>query len=273
MILMPPAGNSQVKSKTEVDAPFTLPSWKKGSLKTMKTKIITIKSFIILLCFLGLAGCSSNSTKTAPNKSEAANYNARLGAEYTRTGRLNLANEKLQKALAQNPRSGEAHHYYALLQQRLGENQKADQYFRRALILSPKDPHLLTNYGSHLCRNGDYQSATKHFLAALDDPLYTTPEFAYTNAGICIKKSGNIVQAESYFRKSLELKPTFGSALFQMAKLKYEEGSYSLAQAFIQRYHESNRRAPETVLLCERINTQLGDQSAINQCSANASAT
>jgi len=235
----------------------------------MKTKIITIKSFtLLILCLTALAGCSSTESRPAPKKAEAANYNARLGAEYTRTGRLNLANEKLKKALAQDPNSGEAHHYYALLQQKLGDNEQADKYFRRAIALSPKDPHLQTNYGSHLCRNGNYQAASKHFLAATNDPLYTTPEFAYTNAGICIKKSGDTVQAESYFRKSLELKPTFGSALFQMAKLKYEQGDYSLAQAFLQRYNERNRAAPETVLLCERINTKLGDFNAVNQCSA-----
>lgn len=266
---MQPADNSQVKSKIAVEGRSTSLSWKKESLRKMKTTIITIKSFtLLLLCLATLAGCSSNESRPAPNKVEAASYNARLGAEYTRTGRLPLANEKLKKALQQNPNSGEANHYYALLQQKLGKNQEADQYFRRALRLTPKDPHLLTNYGSHLCRNGNYQAATKHFLAALDDPLYTTPEFAYTNAGICIKKSGDSVKAEEYFRKSLSHKPTFGSALFQMAKLKYEQADYSLAQAFIQRYSQNNHVVPETVQLCEKINTQLGDLNAVNQCSS-----
>ncbi|WP_158278869.1 type IV pilus biogenesis/stability protein PilW [Leucothrix arctica] len=238
----------------------------------MNTKIITIKSFtVLILCLATLVGCSSNESRPAPKKAEAAGYNARLGAEYTRTGRLNLANEKLKKALDQDPNSGEVHHYFALLQQRLGKNQEADKYFRRAIRLSPKDPHLLNNYGSHLCRNGDYQAASKQFLAAINDPLYTTPEFAYTNAGICAKKSGDTVKAEAYFRKSLERKPTFGSALFQMAKLKYEQGDYSLAQAFLQRYNENNHVVPETVLLCEKINTQLGDLSAVNQCSSKLS--
>jgi len=143
----------------------------------MNTTIITIKSLTLLLvCITTLTGCAGNKSRPAPKKAEAASYNARLGAEYTRTGRLNLANEKLQKALEQNPRSGEAHHYYALLQQKLGQNHEADRYFRQAISLTPKDPQLLNNYGSHLCRNGNYQAASQHFLAALNDPLYTTPE-------------------------------------------------------------------------------------------------
>jgi len=233
----------------------------------MKTTIITIKTlttFLILL--LSVTACSNNKSKPAPKKSEASSYNARLGAEYTRKGRLNLANEKLLKALDQNPESADANHYYALLQQKLGLKQKADIHFRKALSITPKNPDLLNNYGSYLCQNGQYQSATQHFMAAIQDPLYTTPEFAYTNAGICIKKSGDTNTAEQYFRKSLALKPSFGSALYQMAKVKYEQGDYTRAQAFIQRYHEKNREVSESLSLCVQINRRLGDLSAAGQC-------
>lgn len=233
----------------------------------MSKTIIKIKTLTIFLTLtLGLAACSNNESKPTPKKGQASEYNARLGAEYTRTGRLNLANEKLLKALDQNPNSADANHYYALLQQKLGLNQKADSYFRKALSITPKNPALLNNYGSYLCQNGQYQSATQHFMAATNDPLYTTPEFAYTNAGICIKKSGDIATAEQYFRKSLTLKPTFGSALYQMAKIKYEQGDYNRAQAFLQRYHEHNPEAPESLSLCEQINRRLGDLNATGQC-------
>lgn len=233
----------------------------------MKSTITIIKKltlFTVLITSLG--ACSSNATRPIEKKDSAATYNARLGAEYTRKGRLNLANEKLQKALEQDPNSADAHHYYAILQQRLGEDGKADIHFRRAMQLNPKDPQLLNNYGSHLCKVGRYQEASKQFLAAINDPLYTTPEFAYTNAGICIRSSGNTNQAETYFRKALELKPTFGSALYQMAKLKYEQGDYARAQAFLQRYHQRNREEAETLSLCAKINTKLGDQMGAERC-------
>lgn len=234
----------------------------------MKSTITIIKKltlFTVLIASLGACSSSGN-TRPAQDKDSAANYNARLGAEYTRKGRLNLANEKLQKALEQDPNSAEAHHYYAILQQRLGQDNQADVHFRRAMQLSPKDPQLLNNYGSHLCKVGRYQEASKQFLAAINDPLYTTPEFAYTNAGICIRGSGDTNQAEIYFRKALELKPTFGSALYQMAKLKYQQGDYARAKAFLQRYHQQNREEAETLSLCAKINTKLGDQNGAEEC-------
>ncbi|MGB1310246.1 MAG: type IV pilus biogenesis/stability protein PilW [Leucothrix sp.] len=234
----------------------------------MNKKIITIKTITIFLTLLfSLTACSSgNQSKPPPQKSQASSYNARLGAEYTRKGRLNLANEKLLKALEQNPNSADANHYYALLQQKLGLSQKADIYFRKALAITPKNPDLLNNYGSYLCQNGQYRTATQHFMAAITDPLYTTPEFAYTNAGICIRKSGDLTTAEQYFRKSLALKPTFASALYQMAKVKYEQGDYSRAQAFLQRYHERNPEVSESLSLCVQINRRLGDLNAAGQC-------
>jgi type IV pilus assembly protein PilF len=233
----------------------------------MNNKIIKIKTLTtLLIVLLGATACSSNKSKPTPKKSEAASYNARLGAEYTRKGRLNLANEKLLKALDQNPNSADANHYYALLQQKLGLKQKAEIHFKKALVITPKDPQLLNNYGSYLCQNGQYKSASEHFMAAINDPLYTTPEFAYTNAGICIKKSGDKATAEKYFRKSLALKPSFASALYQMAKVKYEQGDYNRAQAFLQRYHEKNQEAPASLKLCVQINRRLGDLNAAGQC-------
>jgi len=233
-------------------------------MNTTIIKIKTLTTFLILL--LSMTACSSNKSKPEPNKSKASSYNARLGAEYTRKGRLNLANEKLLKALEQDPGSADANHYYALLQQKLGLNQTADSYFRKALSITPKNPDLLNNYGSYLCQNGQYKSAAQHFMAAINDPLYTTPEFAYTNAGICIKKSGDNTTAEQYFRKALALKPKFSSALYQMAKVKFEQGDYNRAQAFLQRYHERNPEVSESLTLCVQINRRLGDLNAAGQC-------
>lgn len=214
-----------------------------------------------------MVGCSS--TSSSPESAKAGSYYTQLGVGYLQKGRMDLASMNLEKALEQDDDSAPAHHYYALLQERLGDNDKAGKHFRKALDITPKDPDLLNNYGSYLCHTGHYADAEKAFLKSVSDPLYSTPEFAYTNAGICVKKAGNIQQAESYFRQALEKNNRFSEALYQMAKLHHEKGESAKAEAFLYRYNDSAPATPDSLLLCYQVQTRLNAVEKADACAAN----
>jgi len=181
---------------------------------------------------------SLNACTGGVKENQASEYNSELGVRYLQQGRLKLANEKLRKALAQNPNSAQTNHYFALLQQRLGLNDQADSHFQKAIRITPKDPELSNNYGSFLCKTGRPQAAVTQFLNAVKNPLYSTPEFAYTNAGICLRKASktNDAQAEKYFLFALEKKISFPSALLELAKLYSDQGNREKSQVFMMRY-------------------------------------
>ncbi len=231
-------------------------------LKRVKSKKLITTSIIASSLFL--SACST----TAVKSSEASNYNSDLGIRYLQKGRLNLANEKLLKALEQNPNSAQSNHYYAILQQKLGNNKKAQHHFAKAISLRPKDPEIRNNYGSFLCDSGHPQAAVKQFDIAINDPLYRTPEFAYTNAGICLRKMNNDTKAETYFRQALKKKSAFPSALLEMAKLYKDRGNYPRAQAFMLRYENVGHSSPEALDLCNKINTKMGDHTKASRCKA-----
>lgn len=228
-------------------------------LKGAKSKSILS---VILFSLISLNGCSTSGVKTV----EASNYNADLGIRYLQKGRLQLANEKLLKALEQNPNSAQSNHYYAILQQRLGNNEKAGRYFDKAIKLNPKDPEIRNNYGSFLCDTGRPQVAVEQFMTAVKDPLYSTPEYAFTNAGICLRKSRNDARAEQYFREALKKKSAFPSALFEMAKLYYDRKNYPRAQGFMLRYESVGQSTPEALQLCYLINQKVGDAAKASSC-------
>ena len=229
----------------------------------MKTIII---AFSIVLA-TALTSCTSGGTTNVRSKSsQAAEYNAKLGAEYLRKNRLTLAAEKLQKALSQNPYSESANHYYALLQQKLGNNPLALKHFKRAIKVSQRNPDLHNNYGSFLCSIKRYKQAIREFAIAVKDPLYKTPEFAYTNAGVCIAESDTGENPEPYFRKALEINPKFSSALYQMAKFSWQNGNPAKAQAFLFRYNEVATQTPESLLLCKQVNEKLGETQQAEKC-------
>ncbi|CAA6826023.1 MAG: Type IV pilus biogenesis/stability protein PilW [uncultured Thiotrichaceae bacterium] len=223
-----------------------------------------ISSTILYTAFISfLVGCSST-PQSKPE--EAAGYNARLGAQYLQKGHLRLANEKLLKALEQDEYSAEANHYYALLQERLKQDLVAEKHFKRAISEKPKDPEINNNYGTFLCKMKDYPAAEKHFLRAIKDPLYSTPEFALTNAGICAHESGHLSQAEDFLRRALKKKQNFPSALYAMAKLAYHRRDYARAQAFLFRYNGIAEQSANALSLCHAIHVQLGEIAKADEC-------
>lgn len=193
------------------------------------TGLLTLGSLFLLAT---LTACSGVEEK------KAADYNSELGVRYLQQGRLKLADEKLRKSLAQNPNSAQSNHYFALLQQRLGFNKQASSHFQKAIRISPRDPELRNNYGSFLCKTNKPQVAVTQFLTAIKNPLYSTPEFAYTNAGICLRRASNAndAQAEKYFHLALEKKVSFPSALLELAKLYNDQGNRKKSQVFMTRY-------------------------------------
>ncbi|QTR46920.1 type IV pilus biogenesis/stability protein PilW [Thiothrix litoralis] len=226
-------------------------------------KIIKYAFFLLLMGSI-TGGCSNTSSSSESDK--AGSYYTQLGVGYLQKGRLDLASMNLKKALAQEPNSAPANHYYALLQERLGDDDKAGKHFRKALGITPKDPNLLNNYGSYLCHTGKYAEAESAFLKSLSDPLYKTPEFAYTNAGICVKKTGNATQAETYFRQALEKNNRFPAALYQLARLHYEKGESAKAEAFLYRYNDSAPATPDSLLLCYQVQTRLNEADKADAC-------
>lgn len=211
---------------------------------------------------LALAGCNQANVRPDEDKSSSAEANMELGILYMREGKKAVALELLQKAIDQDPDLAEAHNAIAVLYENLGETDKADDHFRRAISLDSKNSQAHNNYGSFLCRNGRRDDAEEHFLAAAKNPLYETPEVAYTNAGICANTAKDSAKAEEYWRKALEVNARFPAALLHMARLNVSAKNFLQARAYLQRLHEQVRPNAESLWLGVQTERALGDKNA-----------
>lgn len=218
--------------------------------------------FGIAMLALLLGACSSTPTYTSDPK-RAAQANLELGVAYYREGRLQLAMENLRRAVDLDPDLFEAHGAIAILYERLGENESAERHYRRALALAPADSRTNNNYGQFLCHQKRLQDADRHFRQAVADPLYDTPEVAYTNAGICARRIPDVRKAEEYFRLALERNPFYPQALLQMLSLNHEQGEYLRARAYLQRYQQVSRHGAESLWLGIQVEHALGDKNAV----------
>ena len=165
--------------------------------------------YVALICgtavLLALAGCGGNSDIKTPEEhqpSKLASIDTQLGVEYMKEGRDDVAMKKLQHAIDSDPDYAAAYDVLGLLYSKLGESEKAEASFKKALSLNPKNSGMLNNYGLFLCSHGKAEEGQKKFAAAIANPLYQTPDVAYTNAGICaMEQQKDLDAADRYFRK------------------------------------------------------------------------
>lgn len=222
----------------------------------MNKSILTL--IVVSTLLTGCITSTSGPARKAPSDADAGQANTSLGLSYMRQGNYELALEKLQRAVQQSPDSPEAHSAIALLYGRLGEALDADRHYRRALQLNPADPDIQNNYGVFLCGQQRYQEAEKFFLRAAENPRYSTPEAAWTNAGVCVRNVPAAEKAEGYFRKALARNPRFPDALWQMADLSFERGHLLQARAFLERRLEAAKAMPDALWLGVRVEQSLG---------------
>lgn len=214
-----------------------------------------------LLPMLLLAACvQTGGVQRDVDYSEAARINTQLGLDYLRQGNLALAQSKLEKALKQDNDLADTHIGLALVHARYGEEDKARQYFDRALRLAPNDPGILNNFGAHLCAKGQAEKAETYFLRALKEPRYSTPEVAYNNAGVCYLRSDDADRAEAFFREALRVKPDYAPALFELAAMHYRRGDLLRASAFLQRLEAASTPNIDALLLGLRLQLAQDDR-------------
>jgi type IV pilus assembly protein PilF len=212
---------------------------------------------------MAAAGCTTNTNNnvTKPDLARAADINLEIGIDYLRKNDLNLAKEKIDKSLDQNPRSAKAQVVAGMLYDRLGDTGKADSHYQRAVSLEPDNPEIKNNYAVFQCQKKRYDRGEQLALEAAANPLYKTPEIGYLNAGNCARGADELQRAEDNYRRALAVKPRFGDALYQMAELEYQQKEYMSARAFLERYNEVGRTNPATLWLGVRIERSLGNKA------------
>ena len=112
----------------------------------------------------------------------------------------------------------------ALFYERINDQKKAEAEFREALRLAPGDPGQLNFYGVYLCDQHRVDEGVTKMLQVANNPLYRTPEAAYTNVGVCLHTAHRDEEAESAFRRALAARPDFAEAAYQLADLELQRG-------------------------------------------------
>ncbi|MCP1727329.1 type IV pilus assembly protein PilF [Natronospira proteinivora] len=214
---------------------------------------------ILVFLLLFLTACTGTPERDT-EREEAASSHLQLGVHYMRQGNLSAAKDNLEKSLEFDDRNAMAHSTIALLYEQINESRLAQRHYRRALRLDGDNPSVSNNYGTFLCRQGEYREAEEQLVQAAQNRLYQTPEVAWANAGSCVRRIPDYEAAEEYFRNALRLRSDYQEALRQMASMQYEREEFLSARAFFQRLADQGELEASALLLGVRIEEALDDR-------------
>jgi type IV pilus assembly protein PilF len=203
------------------------------------------------------------SDQTAAEK--RAEIRLQLAVGYYQDGKYDVALDEVKQAIVANPEYADAYGVRALIYTAMGENVLADENYRHALRLAPRNPDLANNYGLFLCgAGGKPRDAMAYFDAALKNPSYATPVKAMVNAGNCSLKLKNADAAERYLLDALRYDPDLPATSAGLARVYFERRDYSRAGFFINRLTETAKLdtlSADVLWLAIRVKHMLGDRS------------
>jgi type IV pilus assembly protein PilF len=210
---------------------------------------------ILIITITGLSACSTKDEMVVdkkvsePDLQQASALNVQLAIGYIDRDQLGIAQDKLDKAIEQDPKNIDAYTTMAYLKRKVKELEQAEKYYLEALDIKSTNPNIHNNYGGLLCQMGRYDDALKEIRLAYEDPFYETPYLAYANAGTCLLDKGDYKEAEKMLRKALRDQPNYAGALISMAEIGVKTEKYLMARAYIQRYHAVAKPNAESLWL------------------------
>lgn len=214
--------------------------------------------FFIFAVFIGLTACATTEDKKSL-EANAADIYFQLGVRYLNLNKLEVAKENLQRAIELDSKNAPALNALAFLNEKLGKIDDARGYYQTAISLTPEDLGVKNNYGRFLCEQGEAQKGMALLTQATNDKLNERPWLAMTNLGRCYMQLAQYQEAETYFLQALQLNQNYAPALLEMQKVNYQQGNFTAAKVYLNRYAQIVEHTPESLLIAAQIEGASGN--------------
>jgi len=140
-----------------------------------------------------------------PEARKRARIRMELAVGYYEQGKTNIALDELKQVIVIDPSYADAYNLRGLIYMQLNDARLAEDSFRRAVALNPRDANTLHNLGWLQCQQRRFDEADRAFEQALGNPLY--PERAKTlmAQGLCQARAKRTGDAERTLAPAYEL--------------------------------------------------------------------
>jgi type IV pilus assembly protein PilF len=225
-----------------------------------------------------LSGCASNAPganetsrgdlvtdSDEPDTRKRARIRLELAVGYFEQGQTTVALDELKQSLLADPNFPEAHNLRGLIYMRLNDQRLAEESFRRALSISPRDPNVLHNYGWLLCQQTRYPESQAAMAQAIASPLYGGRAKTWMAQGLCQSRAGLKAEAEVSLTRSYELDAGNPITGYNLANLLYQRGEFTRAQFYVRRLNNSELANSESLWLGIKVERRMENRDAMQQ--------
>ncbi|MCL1112501.1 MULTISPECIES: type IV pilus biogenesis/stability protein PilW [Shewanella] len=232
------------------------------------------KIIMVTLVGLSVSGCVTERTYSGTDtpvaerrfdKVGAARERMQLGLTYLNRGNSEQAKYNLNKAVEYAPDMSEVHVAMAYYYQTVGDLDRTEASYRRAIGLSDATGDARNNFGVFLCQQQKYAEAETMFLAAINTPKYTRTASSYENLGVCSRKAGNKEKARQYFNMALKYDQRRKVTLLELTELAMEDADYGDAREQLARYHRVASESAESLALGIKIEQAANNPEAVKR--------
>jgi len=200
-----------------------------------------------------------------PDQRRRARLRLELATGYFEQGQTNVALDEIKQSLATDPTFVDAYSLRGLVYMRLNDPALAEDSFRRALALNPRDADVAHNYGWLLCQQARYSDSFRFFAQAAANPTYSGKAKTLMTQGVCQVRAGQRAEAEQSLMQSYEIDAGNPVTGYNLASLLYERGELTRAQFYIRRLNNSDLANAETLWLGIKTERKLNNREAVLQ--------
>ncbi|MCB6185271.1 tetratricopeptide repeat protein [Leeia sp. TBRC 13508] len=218
-----------------------------------------LKYSSLLLSLFSLAVSAEDSKQV---EAQRADVHAKLSAFYLGVGKNKEALDEARISQQARPDLPIGYNSLGMVYAELAEDDLAEQNFKLALKMDPNNAAYNTNYGWFLCKKTPAASFD-HFMIAVRDPLYKTPEIPYTYAAECAKKMGDFATAETYYLRANRRNPDMAEPIYGLADMRYKAKDYAASAEYLQKLSEMNVDSPLIYWLAVKVYRKLDKQDAL----------
>lgn len=188
-----------------------------------------------------------------------------LAVGYLESEQLEIALTEANRAIQADPSHSAAYIVRGIIYNQIGDKNLAQESFRRALTINPRDGDAQHNLGMVLCDQGNFDQARRYFEAALSNPVYRNKERTHVAQAVCEAKSGDTATAESLLLAAYEdgtRSPIVANAL---ADIYYNQKNYRRAAMYASQANPRDGASAASLWLAIKIEKQLGNQNGMQR--------